>query len=286
MPSPLSRRHFLAASAGVVVTACGKKSSPDVSVKRRSESKALNIILGNQPPTYVAGIEERVAFIVLEGKKPTSNLDIEVGFKAAGGEYGEGVKAVAHRDGMEQRPYYLVRQTFATPGFYQLGINVAGGSAEAALQAVDPASIPTPIPGRAMPAVKTPTVTNPMDVNPICTRSPVCPWHEVGLDAALAEKRPVALYVGTPARCVTKTCGPVLDVLLDVKGPFESKVRFVHLEVYKSLTGEDTIAAIDELKIDTDPWLFLVGADGVVRDRYNGPIDRKEATEGLTRLVS
>jgi hypothetical protein len=125
-----------------------------------------------------------------------------------------------------------------------------------------------------------------MGVNPICTRSPACPWHEASFDAALTEKRPVALYVGTPARCQTRTCGPVLDVLLDTKATFESKVRYVHLEVYKSLTGDETIPAIEQLKLQFEPWLFLVGADGVLREGIAGPVDRKEVTEALTRLVA
>jgi hypothetical protein len=110
----------------------------------------------------------------------------------------------------------------------------------------------------------------------------------VSLDVALTQKRPIALLIGTPALCKTQTCGPVLDILLSQKDAFESKVRFLHLEVYNSLQGEEsgTIAAIDALKIQTDPWLFLVGADGVVRDAYDGPFDRGEAVDGLTKLVA
>lgn len=151
---------------------------------------------------------------------------------------------------------------------------------------VDPATVTTPIPGKPMPSVKTPTIADAMGVNPLCTASPACPWHDVSLDAALTEKRPVVFYVGTPARCQTKTCGPVLNVLLSHRAAFESKVRFVHLEVYKTLTGEETIPAIDALHLESEPWIFLIGADGVIRDRYAGPVDRAEALAGLTKLVS
>jgi hypothetical protein len=287
--SPISRRQFLAASAGLaVVAACGKDKKADVSVKPRTESKELSIVLGVDPNTAViAGVEERVPFMVFQGQTPTVEHAAQVGFaEGQGGAYGPGVTAEAHKDGIEERPYYVVRHTFPAPGTYRLGVNIAGGSAETFLTAVDPASVKTPVQGKPMPAVKTPTVSDPMGVDPICTHSPPCPWHEVSEDAALGEKRPLAFYIGTPARCQTKTCGPVLDVLLSQKATFESKIRFVHLDVYKSLTGDETIPAIDQLHLESEPWLFLVGADGVLRERFAGPIDRVEATAALTRLAA
>lgn len=289
MVTPINRREFLAISAGLVLAACGNDDGDaDVAVTRRSsEDDKLSVVLGIDPNnSIVAGVEERVPFAVLKGMKPTSEHEAEVGFAKDGGEFGASIKVTAHTEGIEQRPYYVVRQTFPEPGTYRLGVNVGGGSVEAAFRVLDAASSKTPVPGRAFPAVKTPTVADQMGVNPICTRSPACPWHAVSLDAALAEKRPVVLNVGTPARCATQTCGPVLDVLLSQRDAFESKVRFVHAEVYTTLTGQETLPVISELGLTSEPWTFLIGADGVVRDRLAGPIDRREAAEALAKLVA
>ena len=287
MRVPISRREFFGVSAGLVVLAACGDDKPDVSVDRKNESDKLTIVLGVDPNNaVVAGIEERIPFVVLKGQKPSTDYRVEVGFAAGpNGAFGPGMLAEAHKDGIEERPYYLVRQTFSQPGVYRLGANIDGGSAQATFMAVDPAAVKTPVPGRPFPAVKTPTVADPMGVEPICTGSPPCPWHDVSLDAALKEKRPVVLYVGTPARCETRTCGPVLDILESQRAAFESKLRFVHLEVYKTLTGQDTIPAIAELKIESEPWIFMIGADGVLRERFAGPVDRKEAAEALARLA-
>jgi hypothetical protein len=282
----ITRRGFLAGGAGLVLAACGSgKNKADIKVATTVKpADTLNVVLGSQQ--FLAGADERVSFIVFKGQTPTVIPGIEVGFASADGAYGQGTPAELHNDGIENRPYYLVRHTFAAPGFYKLGVNVGGGSAEAALQAVDASKILTPVQGRPMPSTPTPTVANTLGIDPICTRQPACPWHDVSLDAALAEKRPLAVLIASPARCQTQTCGPVLDILLSQKAAFESKVRFVHVEVYKSLTSQDTIPAVDALHLESEPWLFLVGADGVVRERYDGPFDRKEAIDGLTRLTA
>jgi hypothetical protein len=286
---PISRREFLGVSAGLVVlAACGDDDTPDVSVDRKKESDQLTIVLGVDPNNaVVAGIEERIPFVVLKGQKPSADYRVEVGFAAGpDGSFGPGTLAEVHKDGIEERPYYLVRQTFAQPGVYRLGANVGGGSAQATFMAVDPSTVKTPLAGRPFPVVKTPTIPEPMGVEPICTRSPACPWHDISLDAALGEKRPVVFYVGTPARCETRTCGPVLDILLSQREAYEPKLRFVHLEVYKTLTGQETIPAIAELKIESEPWIFMIGADGALRERFAGPVDRKEAAEALARLAA
>jgi hypothetical protein len=56
--------------------------------------------------------------------------------------------------------------------------------------------------------------------------------------------------------------------------------------VYKSLTSQETIPALGELHLESEPWIFLVDADGLVRERIGGPVDRKEARDALTRLTS
>lgn len=73
-----------------------------------------------------------------------------------------------------------------------------------------------------MIAVPTPTIADARGTNPICTRQPQCPFHNVSLDAALKERRPLVVLFATPARCQTDTCGPVLDVLLEERAAIES----------------------------------------------------------------
>lgn len=117
--------------------------------------------------------------------------------------------------------------------------------------------------------------------------SPACPWHDVSLDAALQEKRPIAFMISTPRFCRSQVCGPVLDSLLAVRDEFEAKnVRFVHAEVFTDESVKKSAPIMDAYGLQFEPVLFLAGADGVVRTVLDGPFDRSEARSLLTALVS
>lgn len=131
----------------------------------------------------------------------------------------------------------------------------------------------------------TPTTADTGGVDPICTRQPQCPLHEVSLDAALVEKRPLAVLFATPARCQSQLCGPVLDTLLAHHDAFADRVRFVHVEIFASRTGTTVAPATKAYDLTQEPFLFLAGADGVIRERIDNAYDRTEAKQALERLV-
>lgn len=53
----------------------------------------------------------------------------------------------------------------------------------------------------------------PRGVDEICARRPPCGMHEMSLDAALREGRPVMLTFATPAHCQPAVCGPMVDTI-------------------------------------------------------------------------
>ena len=63
-------------------------------------------------------------------------------------------------------------------------------------------------------------------------------------------------------RCAqSQYCGPVLDEMLAIMGPYQDRVTFVHVDIYKSLTGRPTLSpTVEAWKLPSEPWLF--GIDG------------------------
>jgi hypothetical protein len=202
-----------------------------------------------------------------------------------GGPLGSPQTAAVHGDGLAN-PYLLTYHRFDAPGTYTIRATYQGKHSDLPIQVVDPATSQVPLAGKPMISVATPTVSNPQGVNPVCTRQPQCPFHEVSLDAALAQHRVIALIFATPALCQSRFCGPVLDNLIAAHTPFADRVTFIHSEIYTDLSGQHGTQPVLAYHLEHEPMLLVAKTDGRVSERIDNAFDRGEATDALGRLVS
>ncbi len=95
---------------------------------------------------------------------------------------------------------------------------------------------------------------------------------------SLRAKVPFVVTFATPKFCSSRTCGPVVDVVEEVARRFEgSDVRFIHVEVYEhNDPAKGYNQWLQEWKLDTEPWTFLVGRNGKIVDRYEGVVSVNE----------
>jgi len=136
--------------------------------------------------------------------------------------------------------------------------------------------------------------------------------YQISLDQALHNGKPTALLFATPAFCKTATCGPSLDVMQGLQKQYGDKVNFIHSEVYKypfdqsvqlqqeagqkaakegrALTAEEQNAGLSDAmvawKLSSEPWLFLIDANGKVAGRYEGGITKEEIGPALEKLIA
>lgn len=299
MASSLSRRSFVVGAAAMVAgAACSKDGKKDDVVvaptsttpKVQGNPRTLSTVIAAS--MLQTGIDERVSFALFEGAPasllPAGPKVLAAFAPAAGGAFSNPVEAVRHDDGIEERPYYVVRHTFDAPGKYVLrAITAKHDPADAGIEIHDPAAVAWPVPGKALPKVQTPTAANPLGVDPICTRTPAaCGWHEQSLHEVLGNGKPTVVILSTPARCVSAVCGPVLDILLGQDDLLAGKANRIHVEVYAGRTGDAYNPGFVAFKTDTEPVLYLADAAGVVTERFVGPFDRAEARAALTKLVA
>lgn len=278
---------FLAACGG------GGDNGDDVSVDDTpttggKDDELTYVPAGNM---YLSGIEERVTFALFQGVPASlvpASTEVMVAFQKPGTkELTTPVKAVRKSDGIDERPYYLVTHTFDAPGNWGVRATVDGKRpGDAVVKIDDPAAVAWATPGDPLPKVATPTAANPLDVNPICTRSEgVCPWHEASLDTVLGNGKPTIVLLATPALCQSATCGPVLDILLAERSRIGDKANVVHIEVFKDTTGKTLSPAFAAFKLQSEPVLYFADANGIVKERFNGPFDASEARAAITRLL-
>ncbi len=151
-----------------------------------------------------------------------------------------------------------------------------------AINVVAPQDSQVQVAGDEAVSVKTPTVGQELGFVKICTQEPPCGMHEVSLDAALEAGRPVMLLFATPAYCQTAVCGPATSTVDEIRtGGDWGDTAFIHCEIYAD-QGQTVSRPVSRWKLPTEPWLFSVGADGVIVERLDGPMlpSRVEAMAG------
>jgi len=96
--------------------------------------------------------------------------------------------------------------------------------------------------------------------------------------AALAAQRPFVVTFSTPLYCQTRTCGPVVQVVQAVQRDWRGRdVDFVHVEIYKDNDPAKGVNRwVTQWKLPSEPWVFLVGPDGTIRDRFEGTVSVRE----------
>ncbi len=95
-------------------------------------------------------------------------------------------------------------------------------------------------------------------------------------------KKPVALLFSTPQLCISRVCGPVTDVAVQVQHHFGNKVAFIHEEVY--VDNQPSKGLRPQLKafhLRTEPWLFIINRQGKIVSRLEGAFGINEVTQAV-----
>ena len=173
------------------------------------------------------------------------------------------------------------------PGTYWVLAEPVGGRK---IQAVGNVVVKTetaaPDIGAAAYPSNTPTLANATIEELTTSTEPDPELYKISVADAIAAKKPFVVAFATPKYCTSRTCGPVVDVVSAVRREHEdSGIPFIHAEIYKDndpTKGENTW--VREWKLPSEPWVFLVGADGTIKARFEGTVSVDELNEAVDRL--
>ena len=294
----LSRRAVLTGGlSAALLVACGtdktNKGGGNSTPATASDGSRFSLVaFFGGPDAVQAGIAQRVTFGLgdaqgaLIDNGPTS-LDFEVVFDDKVVNH---VTAARHRQGLP-RGYYPLTFVPQRPGYYTVRTKVERDKVDATFQVANKVAIPQA--GQPMVIIDTPTTADHRGVNPICTRSPMCPLHAVNLRDALANHKPVALLMATPAYCQTAICGPVLDVLISQQREFGDRVQMIHAEVYAdgkqaadNISQATLAPALQAYHLPFEPSLFLSKPNGTIATRIDTTFDEVELRAALHWLLT
>jgi len=147
---------------------------------------------------------------------------------------------------------------------------------------------PEPAVGDPAPPSRQLTLADVADISDIDSSYPPRPqMHDVTVADALASGKPLVIAFATPAFCESRTCGPVMETVMDpLYRKHKDEAVFIHIEPYrlKELRegiGQIPVEATSEWRINTEPWLFVVGRDGKLAAKFEGIVALDELETAL-----
>jgi hypothetical protein len=140
--------------------------------------------------------------------------------------------------------------------------------------------------GERPPKINTPTEADVGgDLEQIDTRVPPSSMHETDF-ADVIGKEPVVLTFATPRLCQSRVCGPVVDIVEQVKSDYEDQAEFIHMEVYnENEIRKGYRPQLSAFRLPTEPWTFTFDADGRVAARLEGAFSAEELEAAVKKAV-
>lgn len=137
--------------------------------------------------------------------------------------------------------------------------------------------------GARVPLVRQPILGDPgVTLAEIDSGVPPDSWHSETVAQGVAQHRPMVLFFGDPAYCPSRTCGPTHQILEQLCTQYCGRLLFEHIETYYPAGPPSTSRvnpAFLAFGLSTDPWVYFVNAQGIVSDRYEGPVTLSELEE-------
>jgi hypothetical protein len=113
--------------------------------------------------------------------------------------------------------------------------------------------------------------------------------HEWTIAQAVDQGRPALVVFATPVFCISRFCGPVVNMVEDLARRYDDRAVFIHVDIWKDFDQKVLNDAPQQwLTMPngevTEPWLFLIGADGTIADRWSSMWSEQEVAAELEAL--
>jgi len=262
-----------------------------------------NLVVAPSGSVYTLG-RDRFGFgVFTAGRKQITNADVAI-YAAAGpngkveGPFPARVESLATEPAFEAKTtaddpdaakvVYVTDIPFDKPGEWRLIAMFKDGNdmTTSIIQSIEVgANNKIPAVGDKAPMVHTPTVEAVGDIAQIDTREPHDTMHDVDLADVLG-KEPVVLLFATPALCVSRVCGPVVDIAEQVKSQMGDGAAFIHMEVWRhNDTNAGVRPQLTAYGLRSEPWLFVIDSSGRVSTRIEGAFSVQELENALKKVT-
>ena len=143
----------------------------------------------------------------------------------------------------------------------------------------------TPAIGSPAPRSKNPTRRDVDDIKKIASEATPCNMHELSIAEAIELKKPLVVSFSTPGFCSTQYCAPQLQATQALQAKMGERASFVHVEIFKDPNTRTVWETVNEWRLTSEPWTFLVDRNGLIADKFEGAAPADELEAALTKLI-
>lgn len=284
-------------SSGSSVTASGAPASPGLSAwgPPKTPPALVPVLVTNA----IAAGKNRILMLYLDATNRVKSAPDRTVKAAFYDLERDPAKAVTSADGafvwtiQGERGMYVLNADLPKAGTWgaEFTTEAPGSPAETVRMTFTVRSeVPTIRVGQPAPASKTPTAADVGgDLTKISTDNVPDPlFYQTSVADALAAHKPFIVVFATPKFCTSAQCGPTLDQFMPIAAA-NPNVTFINVEPYQlsdvggslqpvlSANGQlQATAVTDQWGLLSEPWIFAVDKNGVVRGSYEVTITPAE----------
>ena len=254
----------------------------------------------------VAVGENRLLFNLVDGRNrvlSAADVAVDLRFEAATDEECTPQETEGHYiDVGEETGLYRTSVTFDCAGEWtaEVTAQLDAGDRTAAVRFPVHEASSTPGVGEVVPATDNPTAETPEEIASISTDDDPDPDFYGSTPAELlADGTPFVIVFATPAFCRTRACGPTLDIVKQASAGFRDRLAFIHVEPYElemrdgvlqpllsETGGLQSVEPVVEWGLLSEPYTFVVGADGRLAAKFEGVASEDELVEAFEAVAT
>jgi hypothetical protein len=194
-----------------------------------------------------------------------------------------------HGDESGVRGIYVTQIDFTRAGTWGIEIlsRQKDGSQEVARTAVTVLDNPqTPALGSPAPRSRNLIASDVKDLRQIDTSARPDPrLHQVRIADAITRGKPQLIVFATPQFCTSRMCGPVVDMVRTLLPTYGKRVAFTHQEIWQDFANKKVFSTVQEWNIASEPWIFLVDGEGIIRAKFEGLATAHELEIPLQQML-
>ena len=85
--------------------------------------------------------------------------------------------------------------------------------------------------------------------------------------------------------CTSRMCGPVVDVVRQLLPAYNKRVAFIHQEIWQDFAKKKVFPTVEEWRLVSEPWIFVVDGEGIVRGKFEGLVAVRELEQALQQTL-